>query len=156
MIRKASPADVDAVLACLHAAFEPYRLYYTPDGFLDTTLTRETLMARFGFMTIFVAEELDARIVGTIACSVVAGSSPREGHLRGMAVMPNSLASGVAGNLLAAAEDELRGAGCKVVTLDTTIPLQRAIRFYERNGYRATGKVGDFYGMPLYEYAKRL
>jgi GNAT superfamily N-acetyltransferase len=156
MIRKASSADVDTVLECLHIAFEPYRSYYTPDGFLDTTLTRETLMARFGFMTIFVAEEVDARIVGTIACSVVAGSSPPEGHLRGMAVLPEALGSGVAGQLLAAAEDELRRLGCEIVTLDTTAPLQRAIRFYERNGYRATGKVGDFYGMPLYEYAKRL
>jgi GNAT superfamily N-acetyltransferase len=154
-IHKAAVSDADAVLRCLHTAFEPYRCHYTPEGFLDTTLTRETLMARFGFMTILVAEA-EARIVGTIACSVTNGSSPREGHLRGMAVLPDSLGTGVAEKLLAAAEEELRTSGCEVVTLDTTAPLQRAIRFYERNGYRATGKVGDFFGMPLYEYAKRL
>jgi len=42
------------------------------------------------------------------------------------------------------------------VTLDTTRPLERAIRFYERCGYRATGVVRDFFGMPLFEYAKDL
>ena len=29
-------------------------------------------------------------------------------------------------------------------------------RFYERNGYRASGKVGDHFGMPLYEYVKAI
>jgi len=38
---------------------------------------------------------------------------------------------------------------------DTTEPLRPAVRFYERNGYRASGRVTDF-GMPLFEYVKRL
>ena len=154
MIRKATAADVYGLLECLHTAFESYRALYTPEGFLDTTLTRETLMARFKTMTIFAAE-VDGRILGTIASSVE-GGNPREGHLRGMAVLPEAMGSGVAAELLEAAETELRSRGCEVVTLDTTSPLQRAIRFYERNGYRATGKVGDFYGMPLFGYAKEL
>ena len=32
----------------------------------------------------------------------------------------------------------------------------RAIRFYERHGYRPTGRVSDFFGMELIEYAKEL
>lgn len=42
------------------------------------------------------------------------------------------------------------------LTLDTTRPLERAIAFYERRGYRPTGIVGDFYGMELIEYEKML
>jgi DNA-binding transcriptional MerR regulator len=42
------------------------------------------------------------------------------------------------------------------VTLDTTEPLTRAIRFYERQGYSPSGRVTDFYGMKLYEYRKAL
>jgi GNAT superfamily N-acetyltransferase len=53
-------------------------------------------------------------------------------------------------------ENELREAGCSLVTLDTTAPLARAIRFYERNGYVRSGVVSDFFGMALYEYKKRL
>jgi hypothetical protein len=40
--------------------------------------------------------------------------------------------------------------------LDTTAPLLHAISFYELNGYAATGKEVDFFGMPLFEYAKNL
>ena len=39
---------------------------------------------------------------------------------------------------------------------DTTEPLRPAVRFYERNGYRASGRVTDFFGMPIFEYVKRL
>jgi ribosomal protein S18 acetylase RimI-like enzyme len=73
-----------------------------------------------------------------------------------MAVLPECQGKGVAEALLRAAEDELRRRGCTCITLDTTAPLQRAIRFYERHGYRASGKVGDHFGMPLYEYVKGL
>jgi GNAT superfamily N-acetyltransferase len=62
----------------------------------------------------------------------------------------------VGAGLLAVAERYLARQGCSRITLDTTQVLQRAIRFYERNGYVATGHVSDFFGMPLYEYAKRL
>src|SRR5207248_9637554 len=78
-----------------------------------------------------------------------------EGHIRGMAVHPDWQGQrGVAHSLLAAAEEHLRAAGCKRASLDTTAPLERDIRFYTNHGYRASGKVGDFFGMPLYEYVK--
>ena len=51
-------------------------------------------------------------------------------------------------------EKHLRNQCCTRITLDTTEPLQRAIHFYEKNNYRRTGKVTDFFGMLLIEYAK--
>jgi hypothetical protein len=42
------------------------------------------------------------------------------------------------------------------VSLDTTEPLERATQFYEAQGFRRTGRVSDFFGMPLHEYAKAL
>lgn len=77
-----------------------------------------------------------------------------EGHLRGMAVLPRSQGHGVAEQLLAAIESYLWSQGCTRITLDTTEPLKRAARFYERNGYKLSGKVMDFFGMPLVEYIK--
>jgi len=50
----------------------------------------------------------------------------------------------------------LRRRGCSRVTLDTTAPLTRAIRLYERQGYRSSGRVGTYFGMELFEYAKQL
>jgi ribosomal protein S18 acetylase RimI-like enzyme len=73
-----------------------------------------------------------------------------------MAVLPHFQGSGVARRLLEAAEAELRKRACTRVTLDTTGPLQRAAHFYEKCGYQSTGRVSDFFGMPLCEYAKSL
>jgi GNAT superfamily N-acetyltransferase len=75
---------------------------------------------------------------------------------RSSLIVPASRGGGVAQRLLEAAEGEMRAWDCRRVTLDTTQPLQRAIHFYERNGYRPTGVVADFFGMPLYQYRKEL
>ena len=69
-----------------------------------------------------------------------------------MAVRPSWQGKGVAGALLQAALDNLRSMACRRVTLDTTLPLARAVRFYEKNGFRKSGKVTDFFGMPLVEH----
>jgi ribosomal protein S18 acetylase RimI-like enzyme len=153
-IRKAHAEDADAVLYCLHTAFEPYRAYYSDAGYANSTLTGETIHQRMREMTVFVAEDMAGIAIGTIAGSLIGQSGAREGHIRGMAVLPNWQGRGVADELLAAVEAELLEQGCSRITLDTTQPLQRAIKFYERNGFRATGIVRDFHGMPLYEYAK--
>jgi ribosomal protein S18 acetylase RimI-like enzyme len=150
-IRKASEKDSDAILGCLHTAFEPYRTQYTPQGFADTVLDFETIRRRMYDMCILVAVS-GGRIVGTIGCAV----KGREGHLRGMAVSPEWQGTGVAAALLHAAETELQNNGCRCVTLDTTAPLKRATRFYEKHGFSATGRVSDFLGMPLCEYSKAL
>ena len=150
-IRRAKDLDADGILACLRAAFEKYHDQYTPEGFADTVLGRETIQARLQDMHVFVAV-LGGRIVGTIGCAI----SQKEGHLRGMAVHPDLQGTEVALALLRAAENELRDKGCTFVTLDTTAPLKRAIRFYEKHGFSASGKVSDFFGMPLYEFSKSL
>jgi len=62
--------------------------------------------------------------------------------------------SGVAKSLLERAESDLRKLRCTIMTLCTTHPLQRAIRFYEKNGFHATGEVGFFFGMDLVSYRK--
>ena len=104
-------------------------------------------------MSVFVAEISSGQIVGTIACRLL---SPVEGHLRGMGVSREWQGSGVAKKLLDFAENELREHGCERVTLDTTAPLIAAMRFYEHNGFRRTGKITDFFGMSLIEYAKEI
>jgi ribosomal protein S18 acetylase RimI-like enzyme len=152
-IRRASGSDARGIVACLAVAFEPYRARYTPGAYLDTVLTMETVQQRLSAMNIFVAVAPDNQIVGTIACAMV---NADEGHLRGMAVLPEWLGRGLAEKLLRAAEAQLAEQGCCRITLDTTKPLQRAIRFYEKHGYRQSGKTTDFYGMPLHEYVKEI
>jgi GNAT superfamily N-acetyltransferase len=153
MIRQATPEQLSGVVVCLAAAFEPYRSLYTPGAFTDTVPDVGAMSERIKTMTILCASDNAGQIVGTIACGV---SSPGEGHLRGMAVLPEFQGRGLAGVLLSAAENNLRQRGCVHVTLDTTRPLLRAVSFYTRRGYAHTGIVTDFFGMALYEYDKQL
>ncbi len=152
-IRRATDADAPGILGCLRAAFEDYRDSYTPEAFLDTVCTTETIGQRLAKMDVFVAISDSGQIVGTIACSVV---DTGEGHIRGMAVRPAWQGTGVAAELLRSVESELRGRKCVRISLDTTEPLGRAMRFYEKNGFHRTGKVADFFGMPLFGYLKTL
>jgi ribosomal protein S18 acetylase RimI-like enzyme len=152
-IRKAAREDAAGILACLHRAFEPFRKQYSPEGFRDTVLTPETIDQRLQQMTLFVAITPSGEIVGTIGCNCL---DTNEGHIRGMAVLPEWQGRGVAQRLLDAVDAELRASGCRIVTLDTTEPLHRAVRFYEKNGFQATGTIGDFFGMSLFQYMKRL
>jgi ribosomal protein S18 acetylase RimI-like enzyme len=148
-IREAGANDASAVLACLAAAFEEFRREYSAGAFADTVLDPETVRRRMREMSVLLAI-VEGRVVGTISWS----AKELEGHLRGMAVLPEWQGRRVASALLTAAERELLECGCSYVTLDTTEPLTRAIQFYERHGYARSGRTSDFFGMPLYEYRK--
>jgi ribosomal protein S18 acetylase RimI-like enzyme len=104
-------------------------------------------------MCIFVATTSAGVVVGTVACYVV---GPEEGHIRGMAVRPAWHGVDVAGKLIRSVETELRDRGCTRISLDATLPLERAMRFYEKHGFRRTGRVTDFFGMEMVEYVKPL
>jgi N-acetylglutamate synthase-like GNAT family acetyltransferase len=151
-IRKAHPQDAAAIAACLASAFAPFRSQYTGGAFADTVLNAEGVLDRMAHMTIYAAVTPVGEIVGTVAAAVV----DQVGHLRGMAVRPDWQGHAIAEQLLLVAEDDMRIAGCHRITLDTTAPLQRASRFYERHGFARSGDISDFFGMPLHEYVKQL
>ncbi len=139
-IVRATLDDAEGILQCLRAAFEPYRTQYTPAAYEDTVLTDETVRQRIETMTVLVARNDVGLIVGTIS----GAARGAEGHIRGMAVAPSSRGGAVADRLLETIERELTAAGCSFVTLDTTAPLARASRFYERHGYVRSGAVSNF------------
>lgn len=152
-MRRARVEDAAGILDCLATAFSPYEASYTPAAYVDTVLTAESIVGRLEAMHVFVAVGDGDAIVGTIACAMV---DETEGHLRGMAVVPVWQGHGIAERLLQAAEADLVVQGCVRITLDTTEPLQRAMRFYEKHGYRRSGRVTDFFGLALHEYVKKI
>jgi GNAT superfamily N-acetyltransferase len=151
-IRRARAADARGIVQCLAEAFAPYRDQYTVDGFADTVPNQASVRNRMQQMHLLVAVR-NGGIVGTVGGLV---GQNGEGHLRGMAVLPSVRGTGIGAQLLAAIEAELRNLGCTRVTLDTTLPLEAAMTFYEKHGYVRSGRVTDFFGMRLIEYAKRL
>jgi GNAT superfamily N-acetyltransferase len=122
-IRPAGQDDAGAIVKCLAAAFEPFRAEYSSAAFTDTVLDDETVHFRLLQMHVLVATA-SSNVVGTVSGVCHGG----EGHLRGMAVLPEWRRLGVAGKLLAAIESYLSARGCKRITLDTTLPLQAAMK----------------------------
>lgn len=149
-IREAVRRDSDQILACLRIAFAPYENLYTPAAFADTVLDALAINARMQRMHMFVAT-VGGQVIGTVSGALC---DHDEGHLRGMAVLPEYQSAGVAKDLLAAIEHWLKSNKCNRITLDTTLPLQRAMKFYEKNGYERSGGTTDFFGMTLIGYAK--
>jgi GNAT superfamily N-acetyltransferase len=151
LIRPALEADQAGVLHCLAVAFAPYRGGYTAQAFAGTVLDSAGYRQRLQKMHMLVADS-GPEIAGTVAGEFTG----TQGHLRGMAVLPEWKGTGLAARLLSTIENWLRTQGCTRVTLDTTCPLKAAISFYEKSGYRDSGNTSDFFGMPLLEYVKQL
>jgi GNAT superfamily N-acetyltransferase len=150
-IRDAAEADAPAIAICLSEAFAQFQTAYTPLAFADTVPTIAGVQLRLKEMHVLVAAGA-VEIVGTISAMF----DGEHGHLRGMAVLPEWRGTGVASLLLAAIENWLRAHGCRQVTLGTTELLRAALAFYEKNGFRRTGVISDFFGMSLIEYEKSL
>jgi ribosomal protein S18 acetylase RimI-like enzyme len=151
-IRLARLDEAEKIAECMELAFEPFRSQYSSGAFHDSVLTPDAVRKRMLSMTIYVAVAADRTVIGTLASSATDG----EGYLRGMAVRPDWQGHRIAEQLLAHVERDLLAQGCTFIRLDVTAPLQRAVRFYEKNGFAATGATGDFFGMPLHEYVKQL
>jgi GNAT superfamily N-acetyltransferase len=151
LVRPGSVSDVPAILECLRSAFEPFREQYTPQAFLDTVMTEEAVFHRLESMSLFVAVDGEGHVGGTIGGSLICAS---EGHLRGMGVHPQWQGCGVALLLLQQIEKVLFGEGCTRISLDTTAPLHRAMRFYQKHGYRRTSRLTPYFGMELIEHVK--
>ncbi len=152
-VRPAREPDLPSMISCLSSAFEPFRELYTPEAYLHTTLNEELGRERLASMHVLVAVDSNQRVIGTLTWHL---KGEGWGHLRGMAVLPESQGTGVAQALLDQALAALRDEGCHRVTLRTTRPLARAVHFYEKNGFRDSGVVADFHGMPVIERIREI
>jgi [ribosomal protein S18]-alanine N-acetyltransferase len=73
---------------------------------------------------------------GSFAGFIVAEADNRaSGHIITIDVVNTARRSGVGSLLLRAAEDRLRGAGCRSVELETAVDNLSALSFYKRHGY---------------------
>lgn len=154
IIRKAEFQDAKSIHKVVLVAFEEYRHYYTPEGFADTVMSEQAAIERMKEMTLYVAIDQNGMVIGTIGWQKL---SEKEGHIRGMAVLPERQGkNSPATELLQVVENDAQSRGCTFLTLDTTSPLKRAQHFYKKCGFKETDKTGDFFGLTIYEYAKKI
>jgi putative acetyltransferase len=151
-IRRAGPGDSAAIVAVLYESFAEYEPLYTPAALAATTPAPDQVLERMREGPFWVALEGD-RTIGT--ASVVSKS---EGlYIRGMAVLPAARGRKTGWLLLEHMEDFAVQEGLKRLFLSTTPFLTRAIRLYERFGFRrvAAGP-HDLLGTPLFTMEKTL
>lgn len=149
-IRVAEPEDASAISSLLLQSFEEYKPLYTNEGFAATTPNAEAVLDRLREGPVWIALA-NSSIVGTVSV-VLKGESL---YVRGMAVSPAARGRGIGELLLQRIEAYAIDHNCKRMYLSTTPFLDRAIRLYERFGFRrASEGPHDLSGTPLFTMAR--
>ena len=151
-IRLATAADLPVLASLIFSSFIEYKAAYTTEGFAATTPSSDQLEKRMAEGPIWVAVR-DGVLLGTV--SVV--SRGAELYIRGMAVVPEARGLGLGGLLLRTVEDFALAQNCERLVLSTTPFLLRAIKLYERFGFKQTADgPHELFGTPLFTMAKEL
>lgn len=153
LIRRASPHEVDAVVALVESAYrgDASRAGWTTEAdLLDGQRTDADEVSR-------VLDHLLVAVAGDelIGCCVL---EPREGHghFGLFAVRPSSQGGGTGSRLLEAAEDSARQQGLDRVEMTVLSVREELLAYYERRGYRSTGQTKPFpYGEARFGLPRR-
>jgi ribosomal protein S18 acetylase RimI-like enzyme len=151
-IRRAGPDDAPAIASVLQQSFIEYRSAYTDEAFTATTPASDQVRGRIDEGPVWVAE-CNGAVVGTVS-AVPHGEAL---HVRSMAVSPPARGLGIGESLLREVEDFASAGGYQRLSLSTTPFLTRAIRLYERSGFRPSPESPhDLFGTPLLTMEKSL
>jgi predicted N-acetyltransferase YhbS len=134
-LRAAEAADAAEIARVIRAAFEPYRgrLNPSPSALQEIAksigepLTREPALAA----------EADGRIVG---CVFMTLRDSEELYVGRLAVLPGWQGRGLARRLMTSAEAIARDSGRRSMSLGVRMALTENIAFFERLGFRETGR----------------
>jgi putative acetyltransferase len=148
----AVPEDAPSIASALHESFVEYESLYTPEGYAATTPESGQIQDRIKEGPVWVVQVGDA-VVGTV--SVVPKGEAL--YVRGMAILPTARGQGIGEMLLSQIERYASERGFRRLFLSTTPFLHRAIRLYERYGFRRISEGPDnLFGTPLFTMEKIL
>jgi GNAT superfamily N-acetyltransferase len=153
IVRDADERDIHEIHDVLANAFRQYHKDYTDGAYNITVVSVEELGKRLRDpeKVVFVAQMHDS-IVGTITIDMSGGCF----YVQSMAVSPFVQKKGIGILLLQRAEEYAVGKGIKKMLLECYEPLVKAIRLYEKFGFRRTGKSRPYSGITVFEMAKDL
>ncbi len=143
MIRRAAPADAEAIHRLMLAAFTPYRDQYTDGCFDATVLDPERIQARMDEGPVWVFDD------GALRGTVSAVQDGRGLYVRGMAVHPEARRQGIGRQLLDTAAQYAVEVGAPCLWLSTTHFLHGSIALYQEYGFLDAPGPPDLRGTPL-------
>lgn len=149
-IRNAGFDDAVAIASVLAAAFIEYKSLYTAVAYAVTIQSEQGIKNRLAEGAAWVAV-VEGRIVGTVS----AVSRNNSLYIRGMAILPHARGYQIGSSLLLEIESYAVSTGIGRLTLSTTPFLDRAIRLYEKFGFKRIGS-DDLFGTSLITMGKEL
>lgn len=144
-IRRATPADLDALLALEEATFTTDRI--------SRAQWRRHIASHSACVLVHGAPAaIDAAAV------VFYRRGSRNARLYSLAVHARTRGSGLGGSMLAACEADARAHGCTAMRLEVHTGNDAALALYERRGYLRRARLSRFYedGTDAWRYAKSL
>ncbi len=105
--------------------------------------------SRRAYQRVFRGEYAGWVAAGEVVCGfVVLRQAAAEAEILNLAVAPDARRRGTGTRLLAAALEAARAAGARSVSLEVRASNRPAIAFYERHGFRPTGRRRKYYTDP--------
>ena len=128
MIRRATDGEAEEIARIINVAFEIEREFRQGDR-----TSASEIRAQMVRETFLVAEQM-GRLIGAVEVRVEGAS----GYFGMLAVDASARGGGIGRELVEAAEDHCRRAGCTVMTMSTGEDRTELIPYYEKMGYRVT------------------
>lgn len=152
--RKAKTHEIYQIYYVLLKAFEPYKKNYTDGAFQATTLSPLVIYNRLLGKKYDVFVILTNNIiVGTVS---ITRKDQDDLYIRSMAVHPDYQKRGIGFFIIKKIIEIAEKYNIKIISLDTSKPLKKAIKFYKKAGFEFSGLKQDFYGVKIYEMIKKL
>jgi ribosomal protein S18 acetylase RimI-like enzyme len=130
-VRPAEPDDLDALARLWFDVWQDSHAALMPDE-LRKLRTLESFRERLGHM------QADTRAIGPVGAPI-AFCAVKGDELYQMYVSAAAQGTGAAATLMADAEARMKANGVQTTWLSCAIGNQRAMRFYEKLGWRRTG-----------------
>jgi ribosomal protein S18 acetylase RimI-like enzyme len=112
-----------------------------------------------GYLTFVIADSEELQSVRGYVCFGPTPMTDGTFDLYWIAVDPDDQGRGFGGQLIAAAEEEVRARGGRLLLIETSSQASYAptVRFYERSGYEIVARIPDYYraGDDRLVFAKR-
>ena len=137
------PPDLDALVALDNICFEP------PFRFSRSAM-RSFVLRKTPASPLLTAA--DGSLAGFCVLHTQHAQPEAVGYIVTLDVAAGYRRRGLAGDLMARAEDQALEAGCAAVALHVFTGNAAAIRFYERRGYVFSHRAASFYGRTLGPY----
>ena len=152
IIKKAEIKDAEIIVRILCSAFQEFKGKYTSGAFEATVISSGEVKMRMKNGIVWIAS-MENEAVGTASGKIIANTF----YIQGMAVLPNARGMKVGYFLLKTIEEYARINNCNELLLNTTPYLNKAIKLYEKFGFKIINKPPyDLFKTPLFSMKKLL